>query len=210
MVNARVARDRQAKAAAMRAAVRRAERRRTAVIVASAGLLAVLVLSAVAVVVAQEQRRQERTRIAAAAPIDGVQEFPDLSQDHVTEPVDYQQSPPVGGDHAPAWTNCGAYEAPVTDEQAVHSLEHGAVWITYRPDLPRIELDALSTLAGQDPYVLLSPYEGQSSHVVASAWGVQLAVDGPDDPRLQRFLDRYLQGSQTPEPGAPCSGGVAG
>ena len=39
--------------------------------------------------------------------------------------------PPVGGAHDPEWLECGAYDAPVRDENAVHDLEHGTVWITY-------------------------------------------------------------------------------
>ncbi len=70
------------------------------------------------------------------APPEGGQSFWVLSQYHTTEPVFYGQIAPVGGDHGPVLQNCGFYEEPVRNENAVHSLEHGAVWITYRPDLP--------------------------------------------------------------------------
>lgn len=75
--------------------------------------------------------------VAVTEPaIAGVQTFTDLSQEHTEEPVQYEQIPPVGGKHNPRWLNCGVYIAPVKNEQAVHSMEHGAVWITYQPTLP--------------------------------------------------------------------------
>ncbi len=55
---------------------------------------------------------------------------------HLEEPVTYTENPPVGGVHNPVWQNCGYYAAPIPNETAVHSLEHGAIWITYQPDLP--------------------------------------------------------------------------
>ena len=67
----------------------------------------------------------------------GTQTYEIPSKDHTTEPVEYPQNPPVGGDHNPVWQNCGYYDEPVRNENAVHSLEHGAVWITYQPDLPQ-------------------------------------------------------------------------
>lgn len=143
-------------------------------------------------------------------PIEGVQTYEDLSREHVTTEVTYDQSPAVGGDHSPVWTNCGIYTKPVEEMRAVHSMEHGAVWLTYRPDLPAAEIRKLTELVSTTSYVLLTPYPGQSSPIMATAWGVQLALDSPDDPRLPTFLSTYIQGEQTPEPGAPCTGGVDG
>jgi hypothetical protein len=60
---------------------------------------------------------------------------------HTDGDVDYAQTPPVGGEHNPVWQNCGFYQEPVRDETAVHSLEHGAVWITYSPDIPQDEIE---------------------------------------------------------------------
>lgn len=142
--------------------------------------------------------------------IEGVKLYEDLSREHVTTEVSYDQSPAVGGAHSPVWTNCGIYTEPVEEMRAVHSMEHGAVWLTYRPDLPATEIRELTELVSSRSYVVLSPYPGQSSPVTATAWGVQLALDTPADPRLQSFLSTYVQGEQTPEPGAPCTGGVDG
>ena len=61
-----------------------------------------------------------------------------------------------------------------------------------------------------DTYTVLSPYPGIKTPVVASAWGKQLALTGPDDPRLAAFVRAYRQGPQTPEQGAACTGGTDG
>jgi hypothetical protein len=147
-----------------------------------------------------------RQQGGSTAP-NGVTSYPNLSQKHTEAPVNYPQSPPVGGPHNPVWQNCGFYSKPVRNEHAVHSLEHGAVWITYRPDLPKEQVDTIRNLASQS-YVLASPYPGLPSPVVASAWGKQLKLDSANDPRLEQFVSAYRQGPQTPEPGAPCTGGV--
>src|SRR5690606_12504337 len=101
------------------------------------------------------------------------------------------------------------YDEPLRDLHAVHSLEHGAVWITYRPDLPEAEVEKLEALYSPGSYILVSPYEGEmDSPIVASAWGLQLGVDSADDHRLNSFLRAYERGPHTPEPGAACSGAV--
>jgi hypothetical protein len=90
----------------------------------------------------------------------------------------------------------------------VHSLEHGAVWITHSPDLPAEQVAQLEELTTENPYLLVSPREDLPSEVVLSAWGAQLQLDSVDDERVPVFLTKYLQGEQTPEPGAACSGGI--
>ena len=138
----------------------------------------------------------------------GVQTFEVSGAEHVTTQVEYQQTPPVGGNHNPVWQNCGYYGEPIDSEFGVHSLEHGAVWITYRPDLPDDEVDTLRDRAGRS-YVLVSPWEGElPAPVVASAWGKQLRLESASDPALAQFIDYFTQGPQTPEPGASCNGGV--
>jgi Protein of unknown function (DUF3105) len=140
--------------------------------------------------------------------IAGVRTFHDLSRRHTTAHVAYPQVPPVGGPHAPRPLNCGVYSTPVRQENAVHSLEHGAVWITYRPDLPDDQVATLRALVHGRGHLLLSPYPGLPAPVVASAWGRQLRLGDAYDPRLNSFVGVFREGPQTPERGAPCSGGV--
>jgi hypothetical protein len=129
--------------------------------------------------------------------------------EHTSGNVDYEQSPPAGGEHNPVWQNCGYYDKPVRDETAVHSQEHGAVWITYSPDLPQDQVTELRDIAESQSYILVSPYPGLEYPVVASAWGKQVALDGASDPDLESFIQAYRQGPQTPEPGAICTGGTS-
>ena len=128
---------------------------------------------------------------------------------HMAGPITYTESPPVGGAHNVVWQNCGIYAAPIHNEHAVHSLEHGAVWITYRPDLPPDQVQTLRNTASDD-FILLSPYPGLASPVVASAWNHQLRLDGAADARLPLFIARYKNNPETtPEFGAPCAGGTS-
>ena len=128
---------------------------------------------------ARKQQKQE-TPDKQVTPQQGEQEdsgstvrsYSNLSRDHTKQPVDYPQSPPVGGPHNPIWQNCGFYSKPVRNENAVHSMEHGAVWITYSPDLPNDQVEKIKSLT-QKSYVLASPYPGLPAPVVASAWGKQ-------------------------------------
>jgi hypothetical protein len=143
-----------------------------------------------------------------------------LGHTHVPGPVVYSVTPPAGGPHNAEWMNCGIYDKPVPDERAVHNLEHGAVWITYSPSLPATEVSQLRSFVesqsvlspgGAPPsrYIDLSPYPGLPSPVVISAWGFQLRVSSPSDPRLQRFVNTFrVSQKYTPEYGAPCTGGL--
>jgi hypothetical protein len=152
----------------------------------------------------------EEKEAAKAAPIKGVKSWSKLAQNHVTTAVDYPMSPPVGGDHNQVWVNCDkqVYTKAVPNENAVHALEHGAVWITYNDKASKADVSQLGDKVNRTSYTFMSPYEDQSSPIVLSAWGHQLKVEKASDARVQRFLDKYVQGEQTPEPGAACSGGM--
>lgn len=140
--------------------------------------------------------------------IEGLQQFDDLSADHVRTPVEYEQAPPVGGDHSAAWLNCGIYSEPVPAENVVHSLEHGAVWVTYDPAV--VDDEQIEALRDELPntYTVLSPLEDTSSPIMASAWGAQVGLESADDQGLELFVAKYWQSPNAPEPGAACVGGM--
>jgi hypothetical protein len=139
-------------------------------------------------------------------PIEGVATYPRTSRTHVLGPVEYPQDPPAGGPHAPQPQACGVYTAPIANTSAVHSLEHGALWITYGPQVPAEDVAALTRLVRDHPYRLLSPYPSLGARISLQAWGSQLFVDSADDPRVDEFADRYTEGPDTPEPGSGCTG----
>lgn len=153
-------------------------------------------------------------QVADTSGIPGVLAWSDLEDTEVAGPVTYSVTPPVGGPHAAVGMNSGVYTDPVPAERAVLDLEHGAVWITYRPGLPSADLAVLRALVGrqtlvdeasvtgiagqQGRYVVLSPWADDTlpARVVVSSWGHQLRVDTVPDPRLQRFLDTFRDSRQ--------------
>ena len=147
--------------------------------------------------------------------IEGLQSFPDLTAVHIDPtPVDYEaeygMNPPAGGNHFGIWLNCGIYTEPQVDENAVHALEHGAVWVTYDPDA--LSAEEITTLQNSVPstYMVVSPYPGLPAPVVASAWGKQVQLDGVDDERLEAFISKFWKSPAAPEPGASCVSGIDG
>ena len=200
--NAQRRREAREKVQEMRRQEAAAQRRRSAMF--GIGLAVIVVLAIGGIAWAVKVGSQEEP---PPPPVAGVQTYDYEASQHTEEPVEYEESPPAGGPHSGTWQNCGIYEAPINNENGVHSLEHGAVWITYDPSLPQEEIDTLNAL--DDNYLLVSPYPGLESAVVASAWNNQVALDGADDPRLQDFITQFREGEQTPEPGAPCDGGTS-
>jgi hypothetical protein len=134
-----------------------------------------------------------------------------LARNHVSKDVAYPMKPPVGGDHDQVWMNCDGdvYDKALNDENAVHALEHGAVWVTYTSKAPKADVEALAAKVEKTPYSLMSPYEKQQAPIMLSAWGHQRTVTGADDPAVDAFFEKFVQGEQTPEPGAACTGGLA-
>jgi hypothetical protein len=150
----------------------------------------------------------ERPDPATAIPGVVVQEI--CGGEHVAaaDRPDDRTEPPVGGPHPERWAACSgvAYPDPVRDAEAVHSLEHGAVWITYDPArTSAVVLQALTGRVTGEPYLLLSPYPGRDTPLSLQAWGHQLALETPEDPRFEQFIQALRNNPYTPpEPGGGC------
>lgn len=141
--------------------------------------------------------------------IGGVEVFTGLSHAHLKKgqyPHTYPQSPPVGGAHSAVWLKCQVYTTELPKENAVHSEEHGGIWLTYQPSLAAADIAKLALLAGTNKeFVMVSPYAGQDAPVIASTWGLQLQVQSADDPRLLEFIRTYAGGDQGGEKGVGCA-----
>ena len=148
-----------------------------------------------------------------AAGIEGVVDYYHskpkmLTRNHVEGDLEYEVRPPVGGDHNVIWQNCmgDIYEKPISEEHAVHSLEHGAIWVVYRPDLPKEKVEALKEKVKGQEYMMMSPYPGLDADFSLLAWGFRLDLKDPNDERWTEFVEALR--TEGPEEGAACSGGV--
>jgi len=198
-------------------------RRRRYVRLAPAATVAFAVGVAAVIVLVMGWNAAHRNRAAGqptwqqrADAIDGVVNYhrtaPQVvnQKEHRSGDLTYEMDPPVAGHHHSLWQNCmgDVYTSEVAEEHAVHSLEHGAVWITYRYDLPADDVRALAARVRDTPYLFMSPHSELDRRVSLQAWGYQLKVDRVDDHRIDEFIDA-LRMNASQEPGAACSGGVA-
>ena len=128
---------------------------------------------------------------------------------HQSGPIQYAQNPPVAGKHNPDWQNCmgDVYDAPIANEHAVHSMEHGAVWVVYNPaKLNKDQIAALAKKVDGKEYSLMSPMENLDAAVSVQAWGFQLKVDNPTDKRIDEFIKATRKNAGVEA--ASCSGGI--
>ncbi|MBB4979843.1 MULTISPECIES: DUF3105 domain-containing protein [Streptomyces] len=206
--------DRRARIEEMRRAEQARERRNRFLTI---GISTVVVLGLVGFgtfVLMKKSDDQDKKDAAAKAPIAAEKTWDPkkLGRNHVQTAVKYDMKPPVGGDHNPVWMNCDGvvYDKKIADVNAVHSLEHGAVWVTYNKQASQADVKKLADKVGKTKYSLMSPMDDQAGAITLSAWGKQVTVDNADDPRVDAFFTKYVQGPQTPEPGAACTGGLDG
>ncbi|GAB2840680.1 DUF3105 domain-containing protein [Streptomyces deserti] len=209
---------RKARIEEMRRAEQARERRnRILTIATSVVIVAGLVVGGVVLVRSQSDNgdnaaSDSKTTGRLVAGEDGVETWKGtLARNHVTKAVKYAVTPPVGGDHNPVWMNCNGdvYTKEINNTNAVHSLEHGAVWVTYNSKAAKADVDALAAKVKKTPYTLMSPVDGQKDPIMLTAWGHQRTVTGADDPNVDKFLEKFVQGKQTPEPGAACTNGLS-
>lgn len=177
---------------------------RLPLLLATVGAAVVLGAALVAPLVDKALRGDEQAQRALDLSL--VETWEITNRAHTTEDVVYPQDPPAGGAHAPIWLECGVYDEPVREENAVHDLEHGSVWITHDPELGADDVEALAAQLPDNG--IMSPREDLPSPVVVTVWGAQLRLDGADDERLRLFLEEYGDGHTAPEYGVTCQGGT--
>lgn len=149
-----------------------------------------------------------RNEIAAAKAIPGVIFKKHIQHKHVTSLVKYDSSPPTGGDHSQVWADCTGtvYPKQIANENAVHPLEHGAVWITYQPGLDAKSVATLAKLVTGQNYTLMTPYAGLKTPISLQAWNYQLFVNSASDPRIAAFIKALRNNpGTTPEYPGNCS-----
>ncbi|GLZ39101.1 DUF3105 domain-containing protein [Actinokineospora sp. NBRC 105648] len=183
-----------------------------AVVLLAAGVFsyAYIKVSAAEKFVASEDNKDPSSQIQGVVKVDYA------SGQHVqsTQRVAYDQSPPFGGPHDGVWADCTGvvYPTPVRNENMVHTLEHGSVWIAYNPDkVTGAALDKLRDKVEGTPYMVMSPYPGLDRPIALSSWGHQLKLDSADDERVDQFIKSLRTNNyENPEPGGRCDSNQTG
>src|SRR3954468_11549389 len=103
------------------------------------------------------------------------QAFESLGQTHITEgSLDhppYNSNPPTSGWHWPQPAQWGTYNTTQPDEQMVHNLEHGGIWISYQPDkVDQATIDKLNDFAKRYPLIIVEPRAADDAPIVLAAW----------------------------------------
>jgi hypothetical protein len=129
-------------------------------------------------------------------------------RDHVEGVVDYgADSPPFGGKHNQNWALCigVVYTRQLANENVVHTLEHGGIWLAYNPALDSKSVDTLKSKVLGYNFMLMTPYAGLKRPIALQAWGYQMFFNSVNDPKIDTFIrDLRLNPNTTPEYGAPC------
>jgi hypothetical protein len=180
--------------------------------IAAVALIAVAIIGYGGWAVYQGARSWEQR----AADIEGLLNFREKDpkmleyEKHTAGPLTYRVNPAVGGTHNNDWQNCmgDIYDAPIAQEHAVHSLEHGAVWVTYRPDLPKDQVDALAGKVRGKEKMMMSPHDKLDSPISLQAWGYQLKVNDAGDDRIDEFIKVMRVNASIEGPNASCSQGI--
>ena len=180
---------------------------------AGCAVLAVLLVGVIVYAVQNQGVGDTSSLVYADRQVSGMVKATGLKRNHKSGVLTYPNSattPPDGGDHNALPQSCQVYTAPIPDEHAVHSLEHGAVWVTYNPTTTKpADVAALKKLVDGDSYRMMSPYPGLKSPISLQAWGRQLFVSSASDSRVKRFLTLYTSGPQAPERSALCTGNTS-
>lgn len=133
----------------------------------------------------------------------------EVSRDHVDEgtKVDYDTSPPTGGNHYGNPANAGFYDSAsaLQPEQAVHNLEHGQVVLWYSPDAPADEIDQIESYVDSAGIgMVATPYDDirTSYEFTLTAWRADQSCAKVSSEVIDAFRSRF-QGRGPEQVGIP-------
>ncbi len=150
------------------------------------GIAAVAIIGAVIAIVATQKSGGESTLAG--------QEFPDQGREHInlTDPHPaYNSNPPTSGWHFAQAAPWGPKTEEIPDEILVHNLEHGGIWISYKPDVVSNDVrDKLTAFASTHQRVIVTPRPKNDSAIALTSWQHLLKLDQYDEAKIADFYTR--------------------
>lgn len=136
--------------------------------------------------------------------------FTELKGDHIAEGSprpEYNSNPPTSGPMYEKSTDCKVYTETVKDESVMHSLEHGAVWLTYKDKNDAALAEQLKKIVEDQSKVILSPRAANESKIAVASWNRLLKLDSIDEEKIVNYIKLYKSSKEAPEGTGACSMG---
>ncbi|HYE22709.1 MAG TPA: DUF3105 domain-containing protein, partial [Verrucomicrobiae bacterium] len=136
----------------------------------------------------QSSKPENQKQYGEPYEIQGQQHIPEGSTDHPP----YNSNPPTSGWHWPQPARCLAYTDTQADEKLIHNLEHGGIWISYKPDVDQQTKDSLNDFVRRYANVLVEPRAANDSNIAVAAWGRLLKLERYEESRIIEFIEAYM------------------
>ena len=118
----------------------------------------------------------------------------DLGRDHIatdSKKPEYNSNPPTSGPHFATPASWGVYDKELPDQQVIHNLEHGGVWITYKSDLEKEIVEKLKEIAASyKSKVIVTPRAANDSKIALASWERLLKLSSYDEEKIKDFVER--------------------
>ncbi|MBI2054906.1 MAG: DUF3105 domain-containing protein [Candidatus Sungbacteria bacterium] len=129
--------------------------------------------------------------------------YPNVGREHIAlnaaPPKPYNSNPPSSGAHYGTAANWGVYDYEVNDKIFMHNLEHGGVWLSYRPTLSTEVINDLKRFVedNKNSKLVMAPRSANDADIAMAVWGrvLKLDLDGgtlkPEDlDKISEFYKR--------------------
>ena len=121
---------------------------------------------------------------------------------------EYNSNPPTSGPHYSQTARSGFRSESIPDQNIIHNLEHGDVWISFHPGVSEQIKEELKQFAAAK--VIITPRDANDTDIALASWGRldKFNIENGDLPvkRIRNFIK--LHSNQGPEKIPGASGGI--
>lgn len=127
--------------------------------------------------------------------------FAILGREHISVGAShpaYNSNPPTSGWHHAEPADWGVYQQELPDEQLIHNLEHGGIWISYK-DVDQETKSHIEAIGTRYPgSVVVTPRSANDTKIVLASWGRLEMLESFDETSIVSFIEANK--NKSPEP----------